>query len=143
MDLAREKLKLIFTLLVKPILEYGVTVWAPYTRCGINKLESIQRHAAHFVTSEYHKTSSITEMINTLNWTSIESRNRELHLLTFYKIIHGCVNLSLPLTKLFMDAYKFSFSTYMIQQWNSLPDKIVSAQSIDLFRLKLLNFIIL
>ena len=61
---------------VKPILEYGVTVWAPYTRFGINKLESIQRRAAHFVMSDYHWTSSVTEMIKTLNWTNIESRNR-------------------------------------------------------------------
>jgi len=35
-------------------------------------------------------------MMNLLNWSCIETRDRELHLLTFYKIIHGCVNLSLP-----------------------------------------------
>ena len=31
---------------VKPILEYGLSVWAPCTRCTINKLESVQRSAA-------------------------------------------------------------------------------------------------
>jgi len=31
-----------------------------------------------------------------MNLLSIEARNRELRLLTFYRIIHECVNLSLP-----------------------------------------------
>ena len=43
-----------------------------------------------------------------------------------------------PATRI--DAYKFSFYPNVIQQWNNLPDEVVSAQSIDLFRLKLLNF---
>ena len=37
---------------VKPILEYAVAVWAPYTRYSISKLESVQRHGAHFVMSD-------------------------------------------------------------------------------------------
>ena len=133
-----------------------MTVWAPYTRCGINKLESIQRHAARFVMSDYHRTSSVTEMINTLNWTSIELRNKELCLLTFYKLSMMCEFVTTGLYPLLLtsykgqplkvhsatiiDAYKFSFYPHVFQQWNSLPDEIVSAQSIDLFRLKLLNF---
>ena len=35
-------------------------------------------------------------MLNSLKWNSIESRNKELHLLTFYKIVYNCVNLPLP-----------------------------------------------
>ena len=42
-----------------------------------------------------------------------------------------------PATKI--DAYKFNFYPNVIQQWNSLTNEIVSAQSIDLFSLKLLN----
>jgi len=94
-------------------------------------------------------------MINTLNWTSIELRIVFTNLLQNYP---WCVNLSLPdyiqyssqATKdnhlkyiqpaTRIDAYKFSFYPHVFQQWNSLPDEIVSAQSIDLFRLKLLNF---
>jgi len=35
---------------------------------------------------------------------------------------------------------KFKFHPNVIQQWNNLPDEIVSVQSIELFRFKLLNF---
>jgi len=38
----------------------------------------------------------ITEMLNSVKWNSIELRNKELHLLTFYKIIYNCVNFPLP-----------------------------------------------
>ena len=30
-------------------------------------------------------------MLNSVKWNSIELRNKELHLLTFYKIIYNCV----------------------------------------------------
>ena len=37
---------------VRPILEYAVTAWAPYTQWNINKIESILR-AARFVVSDF------------------------------------------------------------------------------------------
>ena len=42
----------LYSTYVKPILEYVVTVSAPYTRCSIDKLESVQRYAASFVMSD-------------------------------------------------------------------------------------------
>lgn len=144
---------------VKPLLEYAVTVWAPHTRRANNKLESIQRRAARFVMSDYSRTSSVTDMINTLKWTSIEIRNKELRLITFYKIIHGCVNLPLPnyihhpsrttrgnhlkyvqpFTR--VDAYKYSFYPSVICQWNNLPNQIASARNFDYFKLLLTDYL--
>ena len=53
----------LYSTYVKPILEYAVTVWAPYTRCSINKLESVQRHATRFVMYDCYPTSSISAML--------------------------------------------------------------------------------
>jgi hypothetical protein len=36
---------------VRPSLEYASTVWDPHTQDNINKVESIQRRAARFVTN--------------------------------------------------------------------------------------------
>ena len=143
---------------VKPILEYAATVWTPHTRYAINKLENVQRRAARFVMSNYFRTSSVTEMLSSLKWNSIESRNKELRLLTFYKIIHNCVNLPLPneiqissratrgnqlkYVQLSprIDVYKYSFYPNVIQLWNNLPNDITSVQSFDLFRVTLANY---
>jgi hypothetical protein len=41
--------------LVRPHLEYVSVVWDPYRQCHINKIEMVQRRAAHFVTSNYSR----------------------------------------------------------------------------------------
>ena len=54
---------------VRPILEYAVSVWAPHTK----KLESIQWRAARFVMGDFQRTSSVTSMVSSLNWTTLET----------------------------------------------------------------------
>ena len=83
----------LYLIYIKPILEYAVPVWAPHTRCLINKLESIQRRAAHFVMSDYYLTSSVSAMLHRLERNTIESQVKVLSLVLFYKIIHGQVDL--------------------------------------------------
>ncbi len=39
--------------LVCPHLEYGDTVWDPYTQKETYRLEMVQRKSAHFVQSDY------------------------------------------------------------------------------------------
>ena len=45
---------------VRPSLEYASTVWDPHTQANINKVESIQRRAARFVTNNYEPRASVT-----------------------------------------------------------------------------------
>ena len=42
-----------YSIYVRPILEYAAVVWAPHTRCDIERLEAVQRRAARFVMSGY------------------------------------------------------------------------------------------
>jgi hypothetical protein len=50
------------------------SVWAPHTQSDINKLESVQRRAAMFATGNYNTTSSVTTMLNHLNWDTLQQR---------------------------------------------------------------------
>ena len=59
---------------VRPILEYTAVVWASHTRCDIERLEAVQRQAARFVMSDYNRTSSVTVMLQDLNWDTLSSR---------------------------------------------------------------------
>jgi hypothetical protein len=52
-----------YTTLVRPNLEYAATVWDPYTKFNINKLEKCQRRAARFVNGDYSRESSVTSML--------------------------------------------------------------------------------
>ena len=51
-----------YLMYVRPILKYAAVVWAPHTRCDIERLEAVQRQAAIFVMSDYNCTSSVTVM---------------------------------------------------------------------------------
>ena len=41
-----------YKIMVRPIVEYACTVWAPYTRKNIQSLETVQRKAAQFVKND-------------------------------------------------------------------------------------------
>ena len=42
-----------FKTLVRPLLEYGSSVWDPYTQGIYDELEKVQHHAARFVNRNY------------------------------------------------------------------------------------------
>ena len=63
-----------YTTLVRPILEYATQVWDPHQQNLIYKLEMVQGRAARWVQSDYSFKSSVTTMLDNLNWTTLEQR---------------------------------------------------------------------
>ena len=47
-------------------------MWSPYTQANINKVEKVQRRAATWVSNDYASYSSVTQMLNTLGWRSLD-----------------------------------------------------------------------
>ena len=142
--------------LVRPITEYATTAWSPHTSKGISTIESIQRRAARFVTQDYRRESSVTSMLNSLGWASLEQRRRMRDLEFFYKIENKLVDIPFPddvnrsssrtrghslkymQPGCSIDAYKFSFFPRTIPVWNKLPNNVVISKSLDAFRAKCL-----
>ncbi len=71
--------------LVRPTLEYASVVRDPYQQNDIHRLDMVQRRAARYVTNRYHNTSSVTDMINQLEWPSLQERRQHSRLLMLYK----------------------------------------------------------
>ena len=69
--------------LVRPLLEYASAVWDPYQQYLINNIEMIQRRAARWVKQDYRLTSSVSDMINNLQWTTLQKRRRFSRLTIF------------------------------------------------------------
>ena len=139
--------------LVRPTLEYSSPVWSPYTQQGIDKIEKVQRRAARYVLNRFHNTSSVTGMIESLGWRSLEYRRIDASLCLFYKIVHGLVliptnHYMIPpfrSTRLHHDfAYqiphsncnyhKFSFFPRTIRVWNALPQSYILASGFNSFK---------
>ena len=76
-------------MLIRQPIEYGAVIWDPYHKVDIDRLERIQRRAARFVQGDYKHTSSVTAMIDNLEWPSLEERRLQLRINYLIKIMTG------------------------------------------------------
>ena len=66
--------------LVRPILEYGNSVWDPQSILLPDELGKVQKRAARFVTGNYvdYETGSMTGILKQLKWESLKKGSIEL-----------------------------------------------------------------
>ncbi|CAF1010859.1 unnamed protein product [Brachionus calyciflorus] len=89
----RIKLKLLYTSIVRPQLEYVISPCSPFLEKDIKELERVQRRATKLVPElrnlEYH------ERLSKMNLTNLKTRRFRDDLIQIYKIINGleCINL--------------------------------------------------
>jgi ribonuclease P/MRP protein subunit RPP40 len=148
-----------YSSLVRTNLEYSSPVWDPYLKSDITKLEAVQRRAARFVMNDFRRESSVSSMLQTLNWRPLSSRRRDARLVLLFKIIHRLVAVPCeghiqqnqsrtrsnnsyrlkvysPQTEIFRN----SFFPRTIPQWNKLTDKVIATEDPDTFKINLSNF---
>ena len=142
--------------LVRSRVEYASPCWSPFEKQHIASIESIQRAAARFVSSDYSRYSSVTGMTHSLGWDSLEKRRYIDSVTLMYKVVHNLVLIPLPnsvqssytrtranhpykFMHIFANsnAYKYSLFPRVIPLWNSLPKDAVCAESIRCFQAKL------
>ena len=65
--------------MVRPILEYGSSVWDPHTDKLRKELEKVQNRAARFVTRNYdlYETGSMIGILGQLKWESLKKRRKD------------------------------------------------------------------
>ena len=141
--------------LVRPQLEYAAPIWHPYHETQIEMVEKVQRTAARWTCRRWRNTSSVGEMLDELEWPSLESRRERSSLTFFYKIHSGTVSLDkdkylTPAPNLrhtrashesqytrpfaYSDALKNSFFPRTIPVWNSIPSSVVLSKTIEEFK---------
>ena len=142
--------------MVRPLSEYCSTVWSPHTKEYIQKIEMVQRRAARYVTNRYHNTSSVTSMLDHLEWEIVESRRTKNQLIMFFKIVHDLVDIpadkyqtpastrtrsrhslkyrQIPTSS---DYYKRSFFPQTVRLWNSRAATMAEAPNLVPFKREL------
>ena len=88
--------KMAYKTFVRPLVEYSSSVWSPYTKSNIARLEMVQHRAACWTLSEYSPYASVTQMLQSLGWRSLEQRRSDSRLCLFCKIIYGLVAIDMP-----------------------------------------------
>ena len=141
--------------LVRPQLGCAGPVWSPCRGLRIQEVEKVRRTAARWTCRRWRNTSSVGDMLDELEWPSLEARREQSSLTFFYKIHSGTVSLDkdecltpgpslqrtrashdLQCTRCFAysDALKSSFFPRTIPLWNSLPSSLVSSKTIEEFK---------
>jgi len=82
--------------LIRPSLEYACFVWDPHLKSDINKIKMLQRRAARYryITNRQRNTSSVGDMLQHVEWHSLDYRRRDARLVMIYKISHDKVAVS-------------------------------------------------
>ena len=79
---------------VCPHVEYCSSVWDLYTKRDIQKVEADRRLAARFITNDYGRENSVTNMLTSLELPSPQQRRLNNRLTIMHKIVHSKVDLS-------------------------------------------------
>ena len=140
--------------LVRPTLEYSATVWSPHQQELIKAVDMVQRRAARYVLRSYRKQASVTDMLHTLKWDTLEQRRLKARVVMTYRIVHNQVRIPsdqfIPSTTTTRghsskfrqivtrtNYYKATFFPSAIPLWNSLSSAIVSSPTLDDFKDKI------
>ena len=70
-------------------MEYASIVWDPYEVTYINCLERIQRRAARWATSNYSRFNSVSNILQSLTWPTLELHHKIAKLSFFHRIIYN------------------------------------------------------
>jgi hypothetical protein len=75
--------------LVRSTMEYGATIWNPYLKGDIDKLERIKNRGIRFIKKNYRDRGpgSITTMKRQLELETLEERRHSLGLILLYKVV--------------------------------------------------------
>ena len=132
--------------MVRPILEYGSSVWDPYTKGIQDNLEKVQNREARFVTREE---DSMTGILEQLKWESLQKRRKDNRRIFLYKGLKGkariptcdlipktrrCRNqhsMAFQIPSARFEAYKYSFLPQTNRDWNVLPDFMISTAELS------------
>ena len=147
----KNKRTICYKTLIRPQMEYASIIWDPHTTAYTNNLEMVQRRAARFVMGDFNRTSSVTTMLQHLQWPTLQQRRAENKAIMVYRIVNNLV--AIPTTWLIPTAvtirghhqkflvpyartqvYQYSFFPDGIRIWNSLPTSTMACSSLATFK---------
>ena len=149
-----QSFKLLFKSLVRPHLEYGAPIWNPRPKRDITELEKGQRRATRQVPQL--KGLSYEDRLRKLQLPTLRYRRLRGGMIETYKLLHDIYDpilpklldpveksktrghrLKLPKKSAKNNIKGHVFSHRIVNDWNSLPEDVVSAPSVNAFKNRL------
>ena len=153
----------IYVTYIRPKLEYNSSVWSPYLKKDIKLIESVQKRFTRNVFIRCNLPfNSYVDRLTKLGIKSLEYRRLEFDLILMYKISHNLCDLNFSdyfvfqtcdynlrrhdftVQSLFHNASHDQFRQFyfnrIVSTWNQLPDVVVSASNLSIFKTKLKSY---
>jgi len=141
----------IYKALVRPKLDYCVQAWRPYLKKDVEQLEKVQRRATKFISE--CKGLNYMERLKVTGLSTLEQRRDRGDMIEVFKTLKGFNrvesnrffnfaedsrtrghNMKLVKERARLDSRKYYFTNRVINKWNSLPQYVVDAPSINAFK---------
>ena len=147
---------MVFKSLVRPHIEYANQVWSPYLMKHITALENVQRRATKLIPG--YKELDYKERLTRLNLPTLSYRRLRGDMIEIYKILTGKYdssvmsnfvtlrendsitrghNLKIFKERCRLNIQKNSFIYRSTDVWNSLPQSVVDAPSVQSFEVRI------
>ena len=144
----RQSLLLLYKSTARPILEYGFVVWSPWNKKYVNMIEQIQHRFTKLIYGA--KGLSYEQCLTELNLHTLTFRRKRQQLIQVFKWLHGHYDyhslfhtvdyyvtrgnsLKLKTTRARLSLRSRFFTVGGLHDWNSLPNDIVNATSLNIF----------
>ena len=144
---------LLFKSRVRPVLEYGNTIWSPRYKKDVDAIERVQRRATKMVPGLHNL--QYEDRLKTLKLPSQKYRRERGDMIETYKYLNNIYKTdhnwlvmdeasstrghSMKLTKKRSNSElrKNCFSNRVVDNWNSLSEHVISAKSLNSFKARL------
>ena len=153
-NISKELFAFLYTTYVRPHLEYCVPIWSPYLVRNIEVLEKLQKRATKLIKGYkklpydqrlkslgiytlfcHHQCGDLIEVFKIKKWL-LQHQPLAVFIPSDVTSTRGnCMKLFKPHTRL--NTWSKLFTQRVITSWNSLPDEVITANSIGCFKSKL------
>ena len=146
----------LFKTYIRPKLEFNSSVWSPYLKKDIARIESVQKRFTRYSFLRCGLTfSSYTDRLRQVNLQTLEERRLITDLVLLFKIVNDMSDMKFldyfvfnrtnynlrrnslqisPLKNHNSDQWTNSFFVRVTRVWNALPEEIVKASSLSKFK---------
>jgi len=148
---------LLYKCIVRSHLDYCHSVWAPYLKSDVARLEKVQRRATKCIPGL--GALPYIERLKKCGLTTLKFRRIRGDMIETFKILSGIYDRAVvPIFPLCLrgstrgnqlkintmrtryDIRKFSFKNRVVKIWNGLPDSVVLSDSVNIFKNRLDKF---
>ncbi len=143
-------LNLLYKTFIRPLLEFAIPVCSPYMKSDCEEIERVQ----HRVTKLVHSISNLSyeDRLKNLGLTTLTERRQRGDMIQLYKIMHGVEqldrgnNFQIIQNQVRGHCFKYFkeitrhqprenyFFNRSVNLWNSLPNELVTAPTVNSFK---------